>query len=340
MVIALVFIAIGIVLYLKQPAQMPKEQKKEEKIEATNLQWTPQGNPLLDSLIREINGHMLVQNCNEAVPLLKQALQIKSDPQGHFILGQCILETDPAQALLHFEKSSLEHASLAQFKEKAQRLLREKNEMGELLSSHFSLQIEAQGKTWNAGPQLLQELEFLYDQFAMRFQYQPTRRLPAVLFADTTFQIPGVPDWTGALFDGKIRIPFNVLQDWPKHKSTLAHELAHAFVHEISQQSRLQVPIWFDEGIAQIAENTPWNEGAWQALGRANSQGLWSSFMVANAEDARRLYWTSWAMCRVLLGAQAEPGQSLQQVTSWLQDPQTDFKELFERAEKAMLTRQ
>jgi tetratricopeptide (TPR) repeat protein len=55
--------------------------------------------------------------------------------------------------------------------------------------------------------------------------------------------------WTGGLFDGKIRLP---VRDWSSSRtaieSTLVHELTHLFVRALSRK----VPVWLNEGLAQV----------------------------------------------------------------------------------------
>ncbi|GEM_PF-831297 len=62
--------------------------------------------------------------------------------------------------------------------------------------------------------------------------------------------------WSGALFDGKIRIPMekNIENDPSKIrqlKRLIRHELAHVFVYEAGGKN---VPLWLHEGIAQYEE--------------------------------------------------------------------------------------
>ncbi|HET9793058.1 MAG TPA: tetratricopeptide repeat protein [Thermoanaerobaculia bacterium] len=60
------------------------------------------------------------------------------------------------------------------------------------------------------------------------------------------------PDWVGGVYDGRIHVPLP--PDGPEaesYRGLLSHELAHAFISEIS---RGRAPGWLQEGVAQYVE--------------------------------------------------------------------------------------
>jgi hypothetical protein len=60
------------------------------------------------------------------------------------------------------------------------------------------------------------------------------------------------PTWSGAINDGKLRIPISGLSSMtPELAHVLKHELAHSF---ITQLSGGRCPPWLHEGIAQFLE--------------------------------------------------------------------------------------
>jgi peptidase MA superfamily protein len=60
------------------------------------------------------------------------------------------------------------------------------------------------------------------------------------------------PTWSGAINDGKLRIPVSGLTSMtPELARVLKHELAHSF---ITQLSGGRCPPWLHEGIAQLLE--------------------------------------------------------------------------------------
>jgi len=74
-----------------------------------------------------------------------------------------------------------------------------------------------------------------------------------VLYTEQSFfDVTQAPSWSGAVFDGKLRIPINGLTSvTPELARVLKHELAHSF---ISQLSSGRCPQWLNEGIAQAVE--------------------------------------------------------------------------------------
>jgi hypothetical protein len=66
------------------------------------------------------------------------------------------------------------------------------------------------------------------------------------------FDVTEAPSWTGALNDGKLRIPLEGVDSvTPELARILKHELAHSFVNQLSMG---RCPHWLNEGIAQVLE--------------------------------------------------------------------------------------
>jgi hypothetical protein len=66
------------------------------------------------------------------------------------------------------------------------------------------------------------------------------------------FDVTHAPTWSGAMNDGKLRIPISGLSSLtPELAHVLKHELAHSF---ITQLSAGRCPPWLHEGIAQYLE--------------------------------------------------------------------------------------
>ena len=85
--------------------------------------------------------------------------------------------------------------------------------------------------------------------------FAPEKKIEIVVYSDPSYSNAAgaeLPQWVGAAFDGKLRLPVELVRgEDPRRDATVHHEMAHAFVHLISNGS---VPIWMDEGIAQHAE--------------------------------------------------------------------------------------
>ncbi|RZA15785.1 MAG: hypothetical protein EOP10_25760 [Proteobacteria bacterium] len=76
-----------------------------------------------------------------------------------------------------------------------------------------------------------------------------------IFFHDTVLfgEITHGPEWSAGLYDGQIRLP---IEDGENFTETVArairHELTHAFLSEMV--ARRNLPTWFQEGFAQLAE--------------------------------------------------------------------------------------
>jgi tetratricopeptide (TPR) repeat protein len=136
--------------------------------------------------------------------------------------------------------------------EKAQRDVQEEAEYREGETSHFRLKYNGE-----AAPELAQEvlktLESEYEEISATLNYVPTEPIGVILYTNQTFMdITRAPSWTGALNDGRIRVPVEGLGHMTNELArVLKHELTHSF---ISQKTGGQCPVWLQEGIAQFME--------------------------------------------------------------------------------------
>jgi len=81
----------------------------------------------------------------------------------------------------------------------------------------------------------------------------PRERVTVILYEAAQFQdVARVHGWVTGLFDGKIRLPAaGVLPPRNELERILAHEYAHAAIHDLS---RGRAPRWLHEGLAQALE--------------------------------------------------------------------------------------
>jgi tetratricopeptide (TPR) repeat protein len=111
----------------------------------------------------------------------------------------------------------------------------------------------------------------------------PRERVTVILYDATQFQeVAGVHGWVTGLFDGKIRLPAGgTLPARPDLERTLAHEYAHAAIHDLV---RGRAPRWLHEGLAQVLEGaTP--DPMLRVPGRPTLAGL--EELLADADPAR-----------------------------------------------------
>jgi len=122
----------------------------------------------------------------------------------------------------------------------------------ELQSRHFRVSF-GDGEDRRTVKLLLDALEDAYDVVGAKFNYRPDDRTPVVLYTQSDFHgVTQTPDWAGAAFDGRIKIPVRGLTaDDPNLPRVLRHEYAHSAIAQISGG---HCPVWLNEGLAVWAE--------------------------------------------------------------------------------------
>ena len=101
--------------------------------------------------------------------------------------------------------------------------------------------------------QILAALESDYDDLVRDSGTPPHDNILVTLYTEQAFfDVTQAPSWSGAINDGKLRIPVNGLSSMtPQLAHVLKHELAHSFITKLSGG---RCPMWLHEGIAQFVE--------------------------------------------------------------------------------------
>ena len=127
-------------------------------------------------------------------------------------------------------------------------------------SSHFLVRYHG-----GASRQLASEVtRVLEDQFASLrddLHYTPPEQIAVILYTQEAFRdVTRSPGWTGALNDGKIRVPVQGVETVSDQLTRiLRHELTHSFVF---QKTAGRAPTWLQEGLAQWMEGRRTNGDA------------------------------------------------------------------------------
>lgn len=254
-----------------------------------------------EALVRQVNEYLRSQNCGAAIPLLQKLVRTGPEAEIYGALGRCwVLENQGDSALPALEQAQRLGWREHEFWErKARQLQKEAQNMAVWESPHFTLQVEGKLPLVQAVDSLLWRLERSYDQLTLRWDYYPERKIMAVLYGQEHLRAAGLPDWTGALFDGKVRIPFEALaQNTQAIERILLHEVAHAFNRQLFP---VGLPVWLDEGLAQIIDGTALDPQILRG-GVADFANLQHSFARhSEVEAAQRLYQTALAMTQLLL---------------------------------------
>jgi tetratricopeptide (TPR) repeat protein len=137
--------------------------------------------------------------------------------------------------------------------DKIERESKAEGDFSEQTSHHFTLRYEGGAALPLLRRQILDTLEFHYNQLVSELDYAPREPIAVILYTNQQyFNVTRAPAWTGALNDGKLRIPISGLQEVNSDLSrTLKHELAHSFINSVT---RGRAPTWLNEGIAQLVE--------------------------------------------------------------------------------------
>src|SRR5262249_11113947 len=100
---------------------------------------------------------------------------------------------------------------------------------------------------------ILMTLESEYDDLVRDLGASPRESIPVILYTEQAyFDVTQAPAWSGALNDGKLRIPVSGLDSVTSDlRRVLKHELAHSFINQLSHG---RCPQWLHEGIAQAVE--------------------------------------------------------------------------------------
>lgn len=187
-------------------------------------------------------------------------------------------------------------------RKKSEQLIREMEELGIERSMHFRVEFEGHPSKSDV-MEALAVLEVAYDSLCRLFDFRPKNKMSLVLYTSNEYQGMGPrPEWVGAVYDGKLRVPVEMMRYREIYRPVLFHELTHAFIRAMT---RSHVPFWVNEGIAQVVDASrtalPRPEGAVPTL-----DALTAPFVKESRSDnAERLYWYSQCMVERLLARNA-----------------------------------
>lgn len=198
-----------------------------------------------------------IGRAQDAVPLAQHAVRAAPDSADAWAtLGYAEEQSDHAKdAVPAFEKSLKlrPDANIQQFLERARRESTTEADFSASESSHFTLRFEGHAAQSGLPRSILQELDSDYDQLVGQLGAAPRGSIPVILYTEKAFfDVTQAPSWSGAINDGKLRIPISgISQINGEMARVLRHELTHSFVTEIA---RGRCPLWLNEGVAQLME--------------------------------------------------------------------------------------
>jgi tetratricopeptide (TPR) repeat protein len=193
----------------------------------------------------------------EALPYAQHAASIAPDSADAVaMLGFVQYASDHTPDAIRSWKKSLTlrpDATVSQYLARAERESTAESDFSQRENSHFNLHFEGKDTSDIFRRDLLAALDSDYDDLVRDLGYSPRNNIAVTLYTQQTFfDVTRAPSWSGAINDGKLRIPISGVQSvTPELARVLKHELTHSFV---SQMSGNRCPTWLNEGIAQMEE--------------------------------------------------------------------------------------
>lgn len=172
------------------------------------------------------------------------------------VLGYVMFSADRTKDAIRAWKRSLElrpDSVVEKYLAKAQREVTTEADFSQKESSHFTLRYEGKQTSEQLRRELIATLESEYDDLVRQLGVAPRASIPVILYTEQAFfDVTQAPSWSGAVNDGKLRIPVSGVTSMTSDLArVLKHELAHSFVN---QASGGRCPTWLNEGIAQAVE--------------------------------------------------------------------------------------
>lgn len=193
----------------------------------------------------------------EAVPYAEKAARLAPGSADAFaVLGMAYFQSGRSKDAVTAWKRSLAiqpDATVQSLLDKAQRELAVEGNFGEQETSHFILRFEGGQSSPRLRRQILETLETHYRDLVSTLGTEPRDAISVTLYTNQAFfDVTAAPSWSGALNDGKIRIPIEGKEAVDSEFSrVLKHELAHSFINQITHG---RCPVWLNEGVAMLVE--------------------------------------------------------------------------------------
>ncbi len=262
---------------------------------------------------------------SQALPYAERAVRSAPEsPDALAMLGFVEFASDHSEQAIRWWKKSLAirpDANVRQYVEKAERELKAEAGFSQRESSHFNLHFEGKETPEKFRRELLATLDADFDDLVRDLGYSPRETIAVTLYTQQAFfDVTRAPSWTGAINDGKLRIPVSgVASVTPELARVLKHELTHSFVAQITGN---RCPTWLNEGVAQMEEGSSTAGNGhilaqmFAASGEIPFNMLEGSFLGFNDAESRAAYAESLASVEYIRDSygMAEIQQILQRI--------------------------
>jgi tetratricopeptide (TPR) repeat protein len=208
-----------------------------------------------DSNVQITLGYVLLRSGDfeRAGEVLRAALATAGEQKEiHRLLAEIAAQQgDFPEALDEIEKAlrlAPQDKEILLLKEKLTKEWQIEERMEKNFGGNFTVTFEGGGD--ELGSSTLAALEVAYVELGSRFQHWPKQKTEVILYGNRDFKsLTNAPDWSGGLYDSKIRIPVGGLTGMNENlRRTLYHEYAHVLIRALT---RNHLPLWLNEGLAQ-----------------------------------------------------------------------------------------
>lgn len=226
-----------------------------------------------------------------------------------YFLGLVLYETDNRQQAIEIWEQGLKLSpgrnEIADILSKARKETAVEGRMDQGHSSRFDLTYDT-GVDTAFALAILDVLESAANQVGAELGHFPEPRVPVAIYRRDDFKaLTDSPDWSGGVYDGKIRLPFGAMKEiTPAMRGVLYHEYTHVVVFDLT---RGNCPVWLNEGIAEMFGRMQYNRPMGE-LGRAarkdafvDFRKLESSFSGLSVTEASLAYQQSYAMVNYIV---------------------------------------
>jgi Peptidase MA superfamily/Tetratricopeptide repeat len=196
-------------------------------------------------------------NAEQALSYAERAVRSDPDsPDALVALGYSQYYTNRTQEAIRSWKKSLQlrpDSSVENLVAKAEREMKAEADFSQRESVHFTVRFEGKQSSDMLRRELINVLEADYDDLVRALGATPRSSILVELYTEQAyFDVTRAPAWSGAVNDGKLRIPISGISSvTPELARTLKHELTHSFIAQIAVG---RCPYWLNEGIAQLME--------------------------------------------------------------------------------------
>ncbi len=241
---------------------------------------------------------------------LERAKTIKPDSvEALYYLGRVLFDTDKHEQALELWEQALklapERTEIIEILAKARKVDNVESGMDRGHSSRFDLTYDP-GVDTAFSLAILDVLESAANQIGAELGLFPEARIPVGIYKRTDYKtVTNSPDWSGGVYDGKIRLPFGALKEiTPELRGILYHEYAHVIVFELTHGN---CPLWLNEGIAEMFGRSQYRRSVSESERAAHSgppldfRKLESNFSQFTASAAMSAYQQSYELVNFMV---------------------------------------